>query len=100
MTENDFILEVFSQECLEVAHRLSKAKLFGLDEVQDGQPLSNRERIMEEFEQLMGSYFMLQDRDVLPAINVTRASLKEKRIKQYMEYSRSIGIVDGPLDPK
>jgi hypothetical protein len=52
MTREEHLLTIAAEECAEVAQRLSKALRFGLDEVQPGQSLTNRERIRYEYSDL------------------------------------------------
>lgn len=52
MTRQEQLLLIAMEECVEVAHRLSKALRFGMEEVQPGQPLTNSQRIYDEYYQL------------------------------------------------
>jgi hypothetical protein len=53
MRYKDFYIEMLGQECLEVAHRASKLKLFSESEIQEGQPLTNLERLNQEYNDLL-----------------------------------------------
>jgi hypothetical protein len=59
MNRKEHLLTITSEECLEVAHRISKALRFGLREVQPGQPHDNIERIRREYVQLQAMVEML-----------------------------------------
>ncbi len=57
MTEAEHLMTIAAEECAEVAHRISKALRFGMEEIQsdttanpDG--LTNRDRILHEYWQL------------------------------------------------
>lgn len=49
MTRDEHLLTIAVEECAEVAQLLSKALRSGVDEVQPGQALTNRQRIRAEF---------------------------------------------------
>ena len=59
MTRDEHLYTVAAEECAELAQRFSKANRFGCEEVQPGQELSNRQRILYEFADLVGVMEML-----------------------------------------
>ena len=48
------ILDIIQEECAEIIHRAAKAKRFGLEEVQPGQPWPNKQRLSFEIGDLLG----------------------------------------------
>lgn len=70
MNTKEHLLTTMAEECNEVAHRISKALRFGLDEVEKGQKLTNAERIREEFVQLMAVKNMLEQHGHLTPIYI------------------------------
>ena len=53
MDHTQYLLVCLAEECAEVSHRAMKALRFGLDEIQPGQTLTNRERLVEELHDLI-----------------------------------------------
>jgi hypothetical protein len=96
MNSNEYLLVQAASECNEVAHRITKALHFGLDEVQTGQPLTNKERIVEEYAQLVSVMGTL---DHLGLITLNSDIFKEahrekrNRVYLYMDYAKSLGTV-------
>lgn len=97
MTKAENLLNQIMEECAEVIVRCSKAKRFGLYEIQPGQTLTNRERILEELTDLDAA------RQMLEAAKLIRSMpLKEKRqriitkivkVNTFMQYSRKLGTL-------
>lgn len=95
MTREEHLLLCLAEECAEVAQRVSKALRFGLDEVQEGQALSNRERITEELYDLV-AVATICDREglVLGVIPNDRAiQRKLAKIEKYFAISREQGTL-------
>lgn len=95
MNRKEYLLECLSEECNEVGQRVSKALRFGLTEVQDGQELTNAERIIEEMRDLICVYQILFNEGFLPAGNVTAKDVDNKlaRIEKFMAISRREGTL-------
>lgn len=95
MTENEYLLSYLSQEAVEVAHRVSKALFFGLDEKQPGQDKTNEERLREELCDLYGVVAVLEERGILKkmqgvdVLNAVKA--KREKMAHFMGYSRDLG---------
>jgi len=94
MTEVEHVLVVAQEECVEVAHRISKALRFGLDGVQAGQPLTNAERILEEWADLVGAMSLLGETGVLPDVGLDSfdraATDKKRRILRWLDYAKDL----------
>lgn len=88
MTREQHLLTVLAEECAEVAQRAAKAARFGMDEVQPGQDLNNKQRIEQELGDLLGVADMLWLRPDEKA----RAA-KPGRVERYMNLSRERGLV-------
>ena len=91
MTREDLLLLIFSEECNEVAQRVSKALRFGLDEVQIGQDNNNSDRIVYELSDLFAVYEMLRDEGILPDIKSYDLNVKKKKVEKYLLYSKERG---------
>lgn len=94
MTTQEHLLAILAEECAEIAQRASKALRFGLDEIQPEQPLTNAERIMEEFDDLRGVVGMMQDRALLPGSVARRIQAKQEKVGKFLRYSAECGCVD------
>ena len=83
------VLTILSEECAEVIHRVSKALRFGLDDIQMGQPLSNRERIAQEVGDFIAVLDIALDSDLFP-MEIVMQSRKDKvaKMAQYMVYKK------------
>ena len=95
MDKREHLLTIFSEECAEVAQRVSKALRFGTSEIQPGQPWSNGQRIGLEFADLMAVWDMLIDEGVLsPPESLDRLIYaKREKVLKYMDYSRGVGTL-------
>jgi hypothetical protein len=97
MKRLDHLLTITGEEAVEVAQRASKALRFGLDEVQPGQPLSNRERLIVEINDLLAMVEMLEAEGVDMSAVGDDAALEAKKLKveNFLELSRFYGrLVD------
>lgn len=96
MDYSQFLLVKLAEECAEVAQRALKQAQFGKDEVQKDQPLSNKERLQGEMEDLITTIILLEEIGEvgLPGIrNPFYVEKKRARIAKYLELSRSLGKV-------
>lgn len=91
MTKDQHLLNILAEECNEVGQRAIKAVRFGLDEIQPGQTLTNRERIELELGDLMGLADML---GLTP--NEDSRKVKPHRVERYMKLSLEFGQL-GPV---
>jgi hypothetical protein len=97
MTRNEMLLATVAEECAEVAQRATKAIRFGLDEIQEGQGLTNAERIMVEFADLFAVMTRLQDADLIPRFDAhfyAMVGKKTQKIEQYLGYSQQCGTLE------
>lgn len=90
MTREQHLLIGVMEECAEVAHRCSKALRFGLEETQEGQTLTNRERIVNEVTDLVAVLGMAN----LLTIDMRQAVAKQDKVERYLGYARSLGTCD------
>jgi len=95
MTEEQYLLVKLAEECVETAQRATKALTFGLNEVQEGQELTNAERIVYEFNDILAIMIELKRLGIIKEyINEDMILLKRKKLDKYMDYSRKLGIID------
>lgn len=94
MNANEHLLQCLSEECSEVAHRVSKALRFGLGDIQSGQELNNAQRIRQELNDLQAVIELLDDSGVISKTPCTDAiTAKKLKVAKYMEHARSNGAI-------
>ena len=94
MTEEEHLLTILAEECAEVAHRVSKALRFSLDEVEPGQKMSNAQRIRYELDDLIAIELMLVERGIIPHVGPSQhMELKQARVRDYLKHSRDVGAL-------
>lgn len=93
MTRTEHLLQIFSEENIEVAHRISKALRFTTEEIQPGQNLTNGDRILEEFYDAVAVLEMLQKEGKLPVWSDERVRLHKEakvlRVEKFLILSRT-----------
>lgn len=92
MNKIDHLLVILSEECSEITKEVSKALRFGLDDKEPGQDLTNREKIQQEYTDLMGVIALLVNEGVITnSLDVEGMNNKIQKIKRFMEYSEKSG---------
>lgn len=91
MTRQEHLLTIAMEECAEVAQRISKAARFGLDEVQPGQAFTNRERVAQEFSDLVAVLDMLDPK--LTAVSGEEMEDKVRKVEKYLKLSAEYGLL-------
>jgi hypothetical protein len=94
MTRTENLLTILGEECVETAQRVSKAIRFTLHEIQDGQELTNAERIVYEFNDIVAMMEILQEEGVFDKV-IDREAIDKKKLKvtKYLDYSVELGTV-------
>lgn len=94
MTRNENLLTILSEECVETAQRVSKALRFTLEEIQPEQELTNAQRIVYEFNDILAVMEILQEEGVFDKV-IDREAIDKKKIKvaKYLAYSAQVGTV-------
>lgn len=88
MTDNEHLLVFLSEECLEVAHIVSKALRFGLQDIEPGQPFTNAQRIKQESTDIVAVMELVEEAGLLPDTrNIRDVEAKKAKVKQWLEYS-------------
>lgn len=94
MNRTEHLLCCLAEEANEVAHRVSKALRFGLEEIQDGQSLTNAERVVHEFADMLAIVELLEEIGVLGRSTDTHAiERKKSKVIAYMEYAEQRGTL-------
>jgi len=97
MTVEQLLLTQLMEECAEVAQRASKAIRFGLYETEPNQAYTNKERLLHEIQDFLGTLKTLEEYDVihLPDHSMCQAiDAKVKKVENYLIYSRECGVLD------
>lgn len=91
MNRTEYLLIQAASECNEVAHRATKALHFGLNEVEPGQSLTNAQRIVEEFVDLLGVMSMLEDQGLIQipvgAELFSSIAAKKAKVEKFMRFA-------------
>lgn len=97
MNVTEYLLTCASEECNETAQRISKAIRFSMEEIQPGQDMTNGDRIMEEFYDLIAVIEKLQNQNVLPIWGEDRIAFHKAakwiKIQKFLNYAKQIGTV-------
>ncbi len=99
MTEAEHLMTIAAEECAEVAHRISKALRFGMDEIQSDTTanpdrLTNRDRILHEYWQLRATLGMIGiDAWANYAISRKVEAEKVAKVGQFLAYSEAQGTL-------
>ena len=98
MNKRDYLLECLAEECAEVQHIKSKIIRFGLDDIHPITKIENRKQLVDELVDLVAvmNLFLDEDsesREMYEYNIIEKIQLKEKKLKKYMQYSESKGIL-------
>jgi len=96
MNQQQYYLGKLSEEGIEVAHISLKTQQFGAHEMMPGQPFSNYERCHQELDDMMAMIEELNEKfDFGYVPNRERIEAKKAKVKKFLEYSVSLGLVKG-----
>ena len=99
MDKVDYLLICLAEECGEVAQRCTKALRFGLDEIQPGQELTNRERLEYKLNDFTAIVGMLQSAGVnLNPLVPIKMGTKITKVRKYMQYAKELGRLDNSVE--
>ena len=100
MTESEHLLTTFAEELgelsvelLELPKNVLEALRFGIDEQRD-LPTSNRERIQNEWQDLLGSIVKLKTVGIDSKPDMDAINAKVSKIDKYSDYARSLGAIN------
>lgn len=95
MSREEYFLVCLAEECDEVSQRVMKALRFGLDEVQEGQALSNKQRISEELFDLVSVATLCDRMGLLAGVEPNEAAVQRKlaKIEKFMAISCEQGVL-------
>ncbi len=96
MNRSEHLFTIVGEEGSEVAQRASKVVRFGLTEVQPGQTLDNRARLLGEFADLCGALELaLPGSDIQEMVMILRPDIDAKKVKieKFLDYSKEQGTL-------
>jgi len=103
MDSTEHLLTCLAEECGEVAKECAKALRFGLDDQVTLNPHgprgttgpTNREKIVDELNDLLGVVIMLTQRGILPENwqDFARQDAKTHKVARYMDYAVRVGAL-------
>jgi len=94
MNRTEHILCCLAEEAAEVGHRVSKALRFGLSEIQEGQALTNAQRITQELNDLLAIVELLEEVDVLDrSTDIHAIDRKKNKVLAHMAYAERCGTL-------
>jgi len=101
MNAQEHLLTKLAEECSEVAQNATKALCFGLDDKYGDRP-TNRERIVEELNDLFAVVDMLVDTGILPSdwLHLPSVLKKKAKVCHFMGYAQNVGTLQLPLGLK
>lgn len=100
MTRVQYLLTKLAEECNETAQRASKAIVFGLDDVQEGQYENNADRLRNEFCHIVAYMELLRDEGFIKLGEFDmeyEVQQKKHDLKKWYQYSISKGMVKDPI---
>jgi len=96
MTRQELLLVMLMEECDETSQRASKALRFTLEEVHEGQIMTNAERIIYEFNDLCAVMEILNEEGIFnkPSfLDHEYIKLKRAKIEKWLKYSEEQGTL-------
>lgn len=98
MTFDQLLLTQLMEECSEVIKEAAKVNRFGLRDCKypGWEKPTNEERLQNELNDLEAVIEMIRQRLELP-LSLTALDKKKGKIIHFMEYSRSVGVLDEPI---
>jgi NTP pyrophosphatase (non-canonical NTP hydrolase) len=87
------LLDLLIEECAEVIQRVTKAKRFGLEEVQAGQELNNKERLRLEVRDVLEIVNMLHREGIDLYSSAAELTDKRRQVEYWLNYSKKVGAL-------
>jgi len=95
MTRLEHLLSTIVEECNETGQRATKAMRFGIHEIQPDQSLTNSERLVYEFNDILAVMEMLLDEGhINTIIDRTAIELKKQKVEKYLKYAKECGTLN------
>lgn len=88
------LLDILIEECAEVIQRATKAKRFGITEVQPGHTQNATQRLNYELNDLAGVVALLQEQGVDLEQVPELITAKKEKVRHFLGYSQEQGTID------
>ena len=93
MNKEQHLLCKLAEECAELGKDAIKASVFGMDDQWQDLP-SNRDAIINEFNDICGVMEMIFDTYINDLISYSGIKDKKEKLERYMQYSRERGRLE------
>ncbi len=94
MTRKEHLLTILAEECGETAQRATKALRFSLEEIQPGQSLTNKQRLIQEFNDIYAMMVMLRaEFHIGNFIDPELYNAKIAKVEHFLQRSRDNGTL-------
>lgn len=98
MNLTEQLLLIVIEECDEISQRATKALRFGMTEKEPGQEDDNAQRLVYEFNDLVGVMELLHETKQIPMVYDKMSAMKKKeKVIKYLAYSEELGILKKEL---
>lgn len=99
MTRMQYLLSKLAEEASEVAQAAIKAQIFGVHERYVAEP-TNIERVSIEFNDMLSIIDMINEEigGLCITVNPQQIENKKTKVEHYMEFSRSLGLLEQMTD--
>ncbi|MEW8253726.1 MAG: hypothetical protein AB2747_05190 [Candidatus Thiodiazotropha taylori] len=97
MNTKEHLLTCLAEECAEIQQAVSKALRFGLDDGYPDADTTNAQDIAREYIDLMAVVDLCREHGIIkhPKKAKLMYGAKQMRVKQFMDYARERGALDG-----
>lgn len=92
INKQDYFLLKLAEECAEVSQMVSKCLRFGMDNIKPGETLNNKERLIDELEDIEAILHVLKAQDMLHVKELS--SKKVSKVYKWYEISKEKGFVE------
>lgn len=92
ISKQDYFLLKLAEECAEVSQMVSKCIRFGLNNTKPGEDMTNRERLIDEIEDIEATLHVLKAQEILHTKELNPKKIS--RVYKYYEVSKEKGIVE------
>lgn len=92
MTRQEHLLTHITEECAEVAQRVTKALRFGEEQKQSEQPLTNRERIIDEVNDL-AEVLSMAGYSLTEILDRRKMAAKREKVERYLLKAQAQGTL-------
>ena len=87
MTREEHLFTILSEECLEVSHRIHKLQRFGKHQVEPGQALTNEQRVVREYADVLAvMQMLLNEQGITDYSGVIMENMIDTKISKVEEF--------------